>query len=75
MDDVKRALGTRYKAQDCLGNRALSISAARAYFNLYRCATDEEKARCHNGGPSAKRKGTAMYAATTIYWNKVRKLL
>jgi hypothetical protein len=26
-------------------------------------------------GPSAKRKGTAMYAATIIYWGKVKKLL
>jgi hypothetical protein len=74
-DDVNRVYGKGIKAQDMLGNRALSIDTFRKYVGIYRCATDEEKARIWNGGPSAKRKGTAMYAATTIYWGKVKRLL
>jgi hypothetical protein len=74
-DDVNRLYQSNLKAQDMLGNRALSIDTFRKYMKIYRCVTDEEKARCHNGGPSAKRKGTAMHAATTIYWRKVQRLL
>jgi hypothetical protein len=74
-DDVNRVYGKGLKAQDMLGDRALSIDTFRKYVGIYRCATDEEKARIWNGGPSAKRKGTVMYAATTIYWGKVKRLL
>jgi hypothetical protein len=74
-DDVNRVYGLygpKIKAQDMLGNRALSIDTFRKYVEIYRCITDEDKARVWNGGPSAKRKGTAMYAATTLYWHKVQ---
>lgn len=73
--DVNRVYGTALQARQMLGNRALSIDTFRKYVSIYKCVTDEDKARVWNGGPSAKRKGTAMYAATTIYWSKVKKYL
>jgi hypothetical protein len=72
-DDVNRVYGTSSKAQDMLNNRALSVQFARKYWTIYK--TDEEKTRCHNGGPSARLKGTKMYAATTAYWARVEAVL
>jgi hypothetical protein len=75
VDDVNAYLGTSYKAQDCLGNRELSIAIFRAYMKRYKLTTDEQKARAHNGGPAASRVGTKQYYATNGYWAKVRKWL
>lgn len=75
MDDANAFLGTSYKAQDCLGNRELSIKIFRTYMQRYKLTTDEQKARAHNGGASAARPGTKMNKATDAYWAKVKKLL
>ena len=69
MDEVRAA------AQDMLGNRSLSIDTFRKYVKIYKCVTDEQKARSWNGGPSAKIPGTKMYAATNGYWTKVKAAL
>lgn len=74
-DDVNRVYGSKLKAQDMLGNRALSIDTVRKYWTIYKCKTDEEKARVVNGGPSAKRPGSAQYKATNGYWARVKARL
>lgn len=58
VDDVNRRYGTKYKAEDCLNNRALSIWICCKYIDMYatesrlgRTPTDEDKARIWNGGP------------------------
>ncbi len=72
MDDVNVALGTSYRAQDCLGNRGLSVKAFSAYMSRYEPnGTDEQKARCHNAGPGWRRN----LALTDAYWAKVKRLL
>lgn len=76
--DYNRIYGTNYRAQDCHGNRALSIQICKGYIDYYatkkRCGripTDEDKARIWNGGPSGwKRK-----VATEDHWTKVKKHL
>lgn len=73
--DVNDAYGTSYSPNQMLGNRALSIEVFRKYVSLYKCKTDEEKARIWNGGPSAKRPDTRQYIATNGYWSKVKALL
>jgi hypothetical protein len=77
VDDVNRKHGTNYRAEDCLGNRALSIWIFREYMSLYatkkslgRKPTDEDRARIWNGGPKGHKKQT-----TKSYWNKVKKKL
>jgi hypothetical protein len=74
-DDVNRIYNTERLAQNMLGNRVLSIDTFRKYVKIYKCTTDEEKARVWNGGPSAKNKGTKQYVATNGYWSKVNKIL
>lgn len=77
VDDVNRVHGTKYKAQDCLNNRALSVWICEKYLALYatersvgRKPTDEDRARIWNGGPNGWKKNS-----TRGYWNKVRKHL
>ena len=73
MDDVF----PNRKAQECLGNRKLSIEVFEQYMERYatkaligREVTDEDRARIHNGGPSGWKR-----ASTKPYWEKVKKLL
>lgn len=75
--DANQVLGTNYKAEDCLGNRELSIKIFRAYMSRYAKRsvlgfepTDETIARIHNGGPTGWKRST-----TEGYWLKVRKQL
>lgn len=77
VDDVNRKLGTNYRAQQCLGNRELSIFLFDAYMEIYatrlamgREPTNEDKARIHNGGPAGWKR-----SVTIPYWEKVKKLL
>ena len=49
---------------------AASHAICRAYWARYKCKTDEQRARCHNGGPLGMKK-----KATLPYWNKVQKHL
>lgn len=76
-DDVNRRCGTHYRAEDCLGNRELSVKICRIYIDMYATAsrlghapTDEDKARIWNGGPHGWRKAT-----TQAYWERVREEL
>ena len=77
VDDVNQALGTRYKASDCLGNRKLSELIFREYINLYATEkrlghkpTDQDMARIWNGGPNGYKS-----LFTVSYWAKIQKLL
>jgi hypothetical protein len=75
-DDVNAFCGTSYKAEDCLGNRRLSIAICKIYIDIYattkNCGkvTDEKMARMWNGGPKGFRS-----KRTYAYWVKVRKAL
>lgn len=69
MDDVNKKLGTNYRAEDCLGNRELSLKVFRTYMSIYEPnGTDEEKSRCHNAGPGWRRKRSS----TDGYWASVK---
>ena len=77
VDDVNRRHETSYKAEDCLGKRALSIWLCQKYIAMYatqkrlgHVPTDEDKARIWNGGPNGWRK-----KSTEAYWAKVKKVL
>ncbi len=77
VDDVNRRFGTQYKAQDCLGNRELSVSVCQKYLEMYatrtrlgREPTFEDMARIWNGGPNGHKK-----ESTNGYWSKVKKVL
>lgn len=76
VDDVNRLKGTNYKAEDCLGNRALSIWICKVYIDNYatpkRLGTvnDEKMARIWNGGPNGWKR-----SSTQAYWEKVRQAL
>ena len=77
VDDVNRAFGTSYKAQDMLGNRELSKTIFERYMSLYatekaigRAVTDEDRARIWNGGPTGWKR-----SSTLSYWSKVKALL
>lgn len=82
-DDVNRRFDTNYKAQDCLGDRKLSIDIFEKYMGIYatslrlgRPVTDEDRARIWNAGPAGWRKdGTRRDVLATSYWNKVKKFL
>lgn len=74
VDDVNERFGTNYKAEDCLGNRNLSIWIFQRYMERYATAkrlghvpTDEDVARIHNGGPNGYKKDS-----TKKYWEKVK---
>lgn len=77
VDDVNRRYGTNYRAQDCLGNRALSILICQRYIDMYatekeigRDPTDRDMARIWNGGPNGHTS-----RKTVSYWSKVSKKL
>lgn len=72
VDDVNKKLGTNYKAEDCLGNRALSIKIFDAYISIYEANSDDEaKARLWNGGPGWRLKRSA----TDGYWSSIKSKL
>lgn len=77
VDDYNRRHGTSFKAEDCLGNRALSVAICRWYIGNYaterrlgRKPTDEDVARIWNGGPHGWKK-----VSTIEYWEKKVKPL
>ncbi len=78
VDDVNRLHHTNYKAEDCLGNRSISIWIFEKYIELWatekrlgRKPTDQDRARIWNGGgPSGFKK-----VSTIGYWKKVEKKL
>lgn len=72
VDDVNKKLGTQYKAEQCLGNRELSLLIFRTYISIYEPnGTDEEKSRLWNGGPGWRLKRSA----TDGYWSKIKSKL
>lgn len=82
VSDVNRIYGTDYRARMCKGNRPLSIEIFKKYMAIYvtpkvlgRPVTDEDMARCWNGGPSAWNPKSRMYKATNGYWAKVKRAL
>jgi hypothetical protein len=75
--DVNNRFGYTAKAQDMLGNRALSERYFDCYMSIYaqpsrlgRPVTDEDRARIWNGGPNGHKR-----SSTVPYWNKVKKLI
>ncbi len=71
------ALGASHRAEECLGNRKLSIEVLKKYLARYATTkrlghepTDEDKARIWNGGPTGWQK-----ESTKKYWKEVKKLL
>ena len=77
VDDYNRWHGTDYKAEDCLGNRKLSVAICESYFAHYatkrrlgKNPTDEDRARIWNGGPNGYRK-----ESTEKYWSGVKQIL
>jgi peptidoglycan hydrolase-like protein with peptidoglycan-binding domain len=71
VDDVNKANGTDYKAQDMLGNKELSIWVFNEYMKLYaQNESPEVQARVWNGGPNGPN-----VRATEVYWEKVKKAL
>ena len=75
VDDVNETFGTSFRAEQCLGNRALSIWIFERYMERYATAerlghepTDEDRARIWNGGPNGWRRN-----GTLAYWAKVKK--
>ena len=77
VDDVNRRFGTKYRAEDMLGNRALSVWVCQKYIEMYAAPkwlgkepTLEDKARIWNGGPGGWKK-----SATIVYWAKVQKAI
>lgn len=81
VDDVNKYLKTSYKAEDCLGNRNLTLLIFDTYFQIYSTlVTDEEKARAWNGGAGWKslygKKGYENYTRNLdIYWSKISAIL
>ena len=72
VDDVNKKLGTNYKAQDCLGNRALSIKIFDTYVSIYApYGTDEERSRLWNAGPGWR----LNRSSTDAYWASIKKKL
>ncbi len=77
VDDYNRWNKTSFSAEECLGNRSLSVMICRDYIDHYatakrlgRVPTDEDKARIWNGGPNGWRK-----SSTEKYWKKVQAAL
>lgn len=74
-DDVNKRFGTHYRAEQCLGNRTLSLEIFRRYMDIYATPqklghqpTEEDFARIWNGGPQGYR-----LTSTQKYWEKVRR--
>ncbi|MBU6231200.1 MAG: hypothetical protein KGI45_01245 [Patescibacteria group bacterium] len=72
-DDVNEHFGTSFRADQCLGNRSLSIQIFRRYVSLHatrrslgHAPRDEDYARIWNGGPSGWHR-----ECTKKYWEKV----
>lgn len=80
-DDINKKFGTKYKAQDCLGNRLKSLEIWDKYWLVYpEKTTDEDRAKTWNGGPAWKKYyGKPGYEKYTknldTYYTKVKKLL
>lgn len=77
IDDINRRFGTVYTAEDCLGNRELSVWICERYLEIYAIKkrlghepTNEDRARVWNGGPSGWKKNS-----TLGYWKKIEKVL
>jgi hypothetical protein len=77
VDDVNRVHKTTHQAQECLGNRALSVWICKEYLAIYatqerlgRRPSDEDRARIWNGGPNGHKK-----SSTNAYWAKVKAAL
>lgn len=75
--DANQRLGTKYRPEDMLGNRSLSVQICRTYLERYatnkalgREPTLEDMARIWNGGPNGWRK-----QSTLGYWSKVQRAL
>ncbi len=81
VDQVNAKLGTTYKAQDCLGNRDLSVLIWNTYWTIFtKLVTDEDKAKAWNGGPGWKSiyntSGYTTYSHNLdLYWATVQKWL
>ena len=70
VDDINRIVGyNKYTYEDRL-NPAKCRAMMRIFWAHYKCKTNEEMARKHNGGPSGMYK-----PETKVYWNKVRDVL
>jgi hypothetical protein len=77
VDDVNRRYGTKIKAEQLLGNRALSVWVCHKYIELYatpqrlgREPSLQDMARIWNGGPTGYKRQTTLQ-----YWSKVSKKL
>lgn len=77
VDDVNQRYGTKIKASELHGNRALSIWVCHKYIELYatpkrlgRNPTLEDMSRIWNGGPTGHKRPTTLQ-----YWSKVSKKL
>lgn len=74
-DDVNRYFGTKYRAEQMLGNRELSEKVCEMYLSIWatearigRKVTDQDRARIWNGGPKGWQK-----KSTLGYWVKIQK--
>lgn len=84
-DDVNTYFGTHYKAQDCIGNRQVSLDIYNKYWKVYPfIVSNEDRARTWNGGPNWKQvyfkpnktdKEKKYCTNLDIYWKKVEALL
>lgn len=78
--DFDPSIGGTY--QDCY-NREYAGRIVHAYMSRYatperigRVATFEDMSRIHNGGCNIfRKKGTEAWNNTTMYWNKIEKIL
>ncbi len=81
VDQVNAKYGTKYRSQDCLGNRYLSLGIFDNYWKIFTdMDTDEERARAWNGGPGwkniYKKPGYETYSKNIdAYWSKVHALM
>lgn len=81
VDQINVKFGTKYKSQDCLGNRYLSLGMFDQYWKVFpQLTTDEEKAKAWNGGPGwetiYKKTGYEKYSNNIdAYWKKVQALM
>ena len=80
VDEVNTKLKTSFKAEECYGNRILSLLIWYTYWIIYPGRDDEDKAKSWNGGPAWRRyygkPGKETYTKNLdLYWSKVKKLL
>jgi hypothetical protein len=82
VDDVNKLYKTRYRAEDCWGNRALSIAIAKKYWAIHltkkklgREPTALDRAGTLNGGPIGyKRAATLKYRREFVAIQKCQKV-